>query len=283
MTTTGRISPLGRGGSDTPAVAFAAALNAERCDIYTDVDGVYTTDPRIDKSARKIDRISFEEMLEMASVGSKVLQIRSVELAMKRGIRLQVLSSMEDAIGSDLPGTLLVREEDLLEAQLVSGVSCSKDEAKITITGVEDKPGIAAAMVRPLSMAGINIDMIVQNVTPDGKNTDMTFTVPRVDLARAVKAMEGVGGKITFDDTVAKVSVVGIGMRAHPEVAMTAFDALAAANINIMAISTSEIKISMLVHEKQADDAVRALHSAFGLDKVEKAPQILKVKVNEGR
>lgn len=283
VTAGGRITTLGRGGSDTSAVAFAAALNAERCDIYTDVDGVYTTDPRIDKSARKIARITFEEMLEMASVGSKVLQIRSVELAMKRGIKLQVLSSMEDAIGSDMPGTLLVKEEDMLESHVVSGVSCSKDEAKITLAGVRDMPGFAASMIRPLSKAGINIDMIVQNVTADGQSTDMTFTLPRTDLAKGLKSLEGIAAKITADDTVAKVSVVGIGMRAHPEVALTAFQAMADAGINIMAISTSEIKISMLVDEKRADDAVRALHKAFELDKVEKTPQILKVKVKEGR
>jgi aspartate kinase len=264
-------------------VAFAAALNADRCDIYTDVDGVYTTDPRICKDARKIDRISFEEMLEMASVGSKVLQIRSVELAMKRGIKLQVLSSLDDAIGSDLPGTLLVKEEDMLESHLISGVSCSKDEAKITLAGVPDQPGFAANMVKPLAEAGINIDMIVQNVTPDGKFTDMTFTLTRADLHKALKSLEGLGGKIITDDKVAKVSVVGIGMKAHPEVAHTAFRCLADQKINIMAISTSEIKLSMLVDEKRADDAVRALHTAFELDKVEKTPQILKVKVKEGR
>lgn len=283
VTTGGRITTLGRGGSDTSAVAFAAALNAERCDIYTDVDGVYTTDPRICKEARKISRISFEEMLEMASVGSKVLQIRSVELAMKRGIKLQVLSSLEEGIGSDLPGTLLVKEEDMLESHLVSGVSCSKDEAKITLAGVRDMPGFAASMVKPLADAGINIDMIVQNVTADGQSTDMTFTLAATDLNKAVKALDGVAGKIVTDDKVAKVSVVGIGMKAHPEVALTAFQAMADAGINIMAISTSEIKISMLVNETKADDAVRALHKAFELDKVEKTPQILKVKHKEGR
>lgn len=261
----GRITTLGRGGSDTSAVALAAALGAERCDIYTDVDGVYTTDPRIEKSARKLKRITFEEMLEMASVGSKVLQIRSVELAMKRGVNLQVLSSLGDDIGSDLPGTLLVKEEDMLEAHLISGVSCSKDEAKITLAKVPDMPGIAAAMVKPLAEAGIIIDMIVQNVTPDGKFTDMTFTCPRTDLHKGVKALEGIGGNILTDDKVAKVSVVGIGMKAHPEVPLTAFKTMADAGINIMAISTSEIKISMLVHENQADDAVRALHKAFNL------------------
>jgi len=270
VTEDGRITTLGRGGSDTSAVALAAALDADRCDIYTDVDGVYTTDPRMDKTARKISRIAFEEMLELASVGAKVLQIRSVELAMKRGIKLQVLSSLENAIGSDMPGTLLVKEEDLLEALVVSGVSCSKDEAKITLPSVRDMPGFAAAMVRPLSKAGINIDMIVQNVAQDGSSTDMTFTVPRSDLAKAMKAMEGVSDKIMTDATVAKVSVVGIGMRAHPDVALRAFEALAAENINIMVISTSEIKISMLVHESRAEDAVRALHKAFELDKAEK-------------
>lgn len=266
VTADGRISTLGRGGSDTSAVAFAAALGAARCDIYTDVDGVYTTDPRIEKAARKIRRISFEEMLEMASLGSKVLQIRSVELAMKRGVKLQVLSSMDDAIGSDLPGTLLVEEDDdMLESLVVSGVSCSKDEAKITLVAVEDRPGFAAAMVKPLAEAEINIDMVVQNTALDGSATDMTFTLPRVDLKKAIKALESVGAKIVADEKVAKVSIVGIGMKAHPNVAFTAFHALAEAGINIQVISTSEIKISMLVEEGRADDAVRALHAAFGL------------------
>jgi aspartate kinase len=283
VTSGGRITTLGRGGSDTSAVAFAAALNAERCDIYTDVDGVYTTDPRIVKEARKLSRIAFEEMIEMASVGSKVLQIRSVELAMKRGIKLQVLSSMEDEIGSDLPGTLLVKEEDMLESLLVSGVSCSKDEAKITLVGVDDKPGFAASMVKPLADAGINIDMIVQNITPDGEFTDMTFTLPRGDLPKAIKSLEGLGADILTDDKVAKVSIIGIGMKAHPSVAFVAFKAMADAGINIKAITTSEIKISMLIEETQANAAVQALHTAFELDKVEKTPQILKVRAQEGR
>lgn len=266
----GRVTTLGRGGSDTSAVALAAALKADRCDIYTDVDGVYTTDPRMEKSARKLKQITFEEMLEMASVGAKVLQIRSVELAMKCGMKLQVLSSLEDTIGSDLPGTLLVKEEDMLESHVIAGVTCSKDEAKITLLGISDQPGIAARSVRPLADAGITIDMIVQNVTPDGRNTDLTFTVPRADLARALKAMKTADlhtQDILSDDKVAKVSIIGIGMRAHPEVPLKMFETLAASGINIKAISTSEIKISVLLDEARAEDAVRALHAAFNLDK----------------
>ncbi len=266
----GRITTLGRGGSDTSAVALAAALKADRCDIYTDVDGVYTTDPRMVKEARKLKKIAFEEMLEMASVGAKVLQIRSVELAMKCEMNLQVLSSLESAIGSELPGTLLVKEEDMLESHVISGVTCSRDEAKITLVAVEDRPGIAASYVRPLAAAGISIDMIVQNVASDDGRTDITFTVPRTDLARARKSLEGAdlgAREIRTDDKVAKVSVVGIGMRAHPEVPLQMFETLADNKVNIQAIGTSEIKISVLIAEGDAEKAVRALHAAFGLDK----------------
>ncbi len=265
----GRITTLGRGGSDTSAVALAAALKADRCDIYTDVDGVYTTDPRIVKQARKLNVVSYEEMLEMASVGAKVLQIRSVELAMKTGMQLQVLSSMDDAIGSDLPGTVLMKEEDMLEHHVISGVTLSRDEAKLTLIGVEDKPGIAASVFGALAEAGINVDMIVQNTSPDGKVTDMTFTVPRGDMAKAVKAVAVIKAKeLRTDDKVAKVSVIGIGMRAHPEIAKTMFATLADNGINIEVISTSEIKISVLIDENKAEAAVKALHGAFGLDRL---------------
>lgn len=265
----GRVTTLGRGGSDTSAVALAAALKADRCDIYTDVDGVYTTDPRMVKEARKLKKISFEEMLEMASVGAKVLQIRSVELAMKCGMNLQVLSSLEQAVGSELPGTLLVKEEDMLESHVIAGVTCAKDEAKITLIGISDQPGVAARAVKPLADAGITIDMIVQNVTPDGRNTDLTFTVSRADMPRAVKAIENSADihskNVLTDDKVAKVSIIGIGMRAHPEVPLKMFETLAANGVNIKAISTSEIKISVLINEADAEKAVRALHAAFGL------------------
>lgn len=265
----GRITTLGRGGSDTSAVALAAAVKADRCDIYTDVDGVYTADPRIVKNARKLKQVAFEEMLEMASVGAKVLQIRSVELAMKCAMKLQVLSSMDAAVGSDLPGTLLVKEDDMLESHVISGVTCSKDEAKITLLGISDQPGIAAEAVRPLAEAGITIDMIVQNVTPDGRNTDLTFTVPRADMRRALKAIQASpkihSKNVLTDDKVSKVSVVGIGMRAHPEVPLKMFETLAKAGINIKAITTSEIKISVLMNEAQAENAVKVLHEAFDL------------------
>lgn len=285
VTGQGRITTLGRGGSDTSAVALAAALDAERCDIYTDVDGVYTTDPRIVPQARKLPFISYEEMMELASVGAKVLQIRSVELAMKRNVKLQVLSSLDDSIGSDYPGTMLVKEEDMLESQVISGVTLSRDEAKITLRCIKDEPGIAAAAVRPLAEAGINLDMIVQNTTIDGKHTDMTFTVPQSELAKALKAIEGGTVKaqeIITDDKVAKVSLVGIGMRAHPDIALRMFETLAAEKINIGVIGTSEIKISVLIDQSRGEDAVRALHKAFELDKVAKTPQILKNRAEEG-
>jgi aspartate kinase len=271
----GRITTLGRGGSDTSAVALAAALKADRCDIYTDVDGVYTTDPRIVEGARKIDRVTYEEMLEMASQGSKVLQTRSVELAMNHHVRVQVLSSFDDAVGSDLPGTLVVDEEEImaqgLEKSVVSGIAFSKDEAKITVTRVADRPGVAAALFGPLAETNINVDMIVQNVSLDGSSTDITFTVPRADLARAVERLEKAKAELKFaeiksDINVAKVSVIGVGMRSHAGVAQKMFQTLAAKGINIQVISTSEIKISVLVAGEYTELAVRALHTAYELD-----------------
>jgi aspartate kinase len=262
----GRIATLGRGGSDTSAVALAAALNAERCDIYTDVDGVYTTDPRIVPKARKIDRISHEEMLEMASLGAKVLQTRSVEIAMNHGVRLRVLSSFEDK-----PGTLVVGEEEIMEQQVVSGIAYSRDEAKITLVRVADTPGVAAAIFGPLSDGSINVDMIVQSVSPDGKKTDMTFTVSRGDLERAVEIIKSNRAVIRYEELLAdgevvKISVIGVGMRSHAGVAQTMFRTLADKGINIQVISTSEIKISTLVGEEYAELAMRALHTAYGLD-----------------
>ena len=271
----GRITTLGRGGSDTSAVALAAALGADRCDIYTDVDGVYTTDPRIVEKARKIDRVTYEEMLEMASQGSKVLQTRSVELAMNHRVRVQVLSSFDAALGSDLPGTLVVDEEEImaqgLEKSVVSGIAFSKDEAKITVTRVADRPGVAAAIFGPLAEANINVDMIVQNVSLDGSSTDITFTVPRADLPRAVERLERAKKELGFaeiksDTNVAKVSVIGVGMRSHAGVAQRMFKTLSDKGINIQVISTSEIKISVLIAEEYTELALRALHTAYGLD-----------------
>ncbi|MGB4106875.1 MAG: aspartate kinase [Alphaproteobacteria bacterium] len=270
MTEDGRITTLGRGGSDTSAVAVAAALGADRCDIYTDVDGVYTTDPRIVPNARKINKISYEEMLELASVGAKVLHIRSVEIAMKKDIPLQVLSSFEDHIGSDLPGTLVTREEDIVEQQLVTGVAYTRDEAKVTLIGVPDVPGVAAKIFSPLADAAVNVDMIVQNVSSDGKFTDMTFTVPQADLPRALETIKSLKElkykELQTSDTVAKVSVVGIGMKSHSGVANTMFKTLASKGINIQVISTSEIKISVLIEQDYVELAVRALHSSYGLE-----------------
>ncbi|HOO81600.1 MAG TPA: aspartate kinase [Alphaproteobacteria bacterium] len=269
ITAAGRISTLGRGGSDTSAVALAAALNADRCDIYTDVDGIYTTDPRIVSSARKLKKISFEEMLELASLGSKVLQTRSVEIAMKHGVSLQVLSSFEDQIGSDMPGTLVVNEEKNMEEELVSGIACKRDEAKITLLRVADVPGIAAKVFSPLGRAGVNVDMIVQNISADGKATDMTFTVSRTDLPRALEALKDIDieyEEIRSSGNVAKISIVGVGMISHPGVAEKMFTTLAEKNINIHVISTSEIKISVLIEEDYAELAVRALHNAYGLE-----------------
>ena len=261
-----RITTLGRGGTDTSAVALAAALGAERCDIYTDVDGVYTADPRIVPKARKLEKITYEEMLEMASLGAKVLQTRAVELAMKAGQRLQVRSSY-----SDVPGTLVVDEDEIVEKELVSGIAYSRDEAKITLVRVADKPGIAAAIFGPLADASINVDMIVQNVSADGKTTDLTFTVVKADLERAVKTVEANRGDLEYadlvsDPNVVKISVIGVGMRSHAGVAQRMFTALAEKGINIQVISTSEIKVSVLVAEEYTELAVRALHTAYGLD-----------------
>ncbi|MFN3460051.1 MAG: aspartate kinase [Oceanibaculum sp.] len=261
-----RITTLGRGGSDTSAVALAAALHADRCDIFTDVDGVYTTDPRIVTKARKLDKITYEEMLEMASLGAKVLQTRSVELAMNHGVRVQVLSSFVDA-----PGTMVVDEGEIVEQQVVSGIAYSKDEAKVTLVKVADRPGIAAGIFGPLADAAINVDMIVQNVSEDGKSTDLTFTVAKADLDRTVQVLEGRKAEldykaITPDPNVVKISVIGVGMRSHAGVAQTMFKTLADRGINIQVISTSEIKISVLINEEYTELALRALHTAYGLD-----------------
>ena len=266
-----RVTTLGRGGSDTSAVALAAALQADRCDIYTDVDGVYTTDPRIVPKARKLAKIAYEEMLELASVGAKVLQTRSVELAMKQRVRVQVLSSFEgNGLGSDLPGTMVVDEDEIVEQAIVSGIAYSRDEAKITVRRVPDRPGIAAAIFGPLSDGGVNVDMIVQNVSADG-TTDMTFTVGRADLPRAKAVLNeqiaAIGfAEILADSDVAKISVVGTGMRSHAGVASTMFKSLADRGINIQVISTSEIKVSVLIAADYTELAVRALHTAYGLD-----------------
>lgn len=270
VTSRNRISTIGRGGGDTSAVALAAALKADRCDIYTDVDGVYTADPRIVPQARKLNRVSYEEMLEMASLGAKVLQSRSVKIAMKHNVALQVLSSFEDHVGSDLPGTLVVREEDVMEQKVVSGIAHTRDEAKVTLLRVPDRPGVAAGVFKPLSEAAVNVDMIVQNISADGEATDITFTVGRADLAKALKTLEGIDYlkdvKIVAAENVAKVSVVGLGMISHHGVASTMFDTLASKGINIQVISTSEIKISVLIEEDYTELAVRALHAAYGLE-----------------
>ncbi len=267
----GRITTLGRGGSDTSAVAFAAAFGAERCDIYTDVDGVYTTDPRITRKARKLDRIAYEEMLELASLGARVLQTRSVELAMRYKVRLRVLSSFEEV--DDTSGTLVCDEEEIMESNVVAGVAHSRDEAKMTLISVADRPGVAAAIFGPLAEAGVNVDMIVQNISEEGR-TDMTFSCPVDQVARAERAIVAARdeGRIQFadlvaDTEVAKVSVVGIGMRSHSGVAARMFAALAAEGINIKVITTSEIKISVLIDRKYMELAVQALHDAFALDR----------------
>ncbi len=266
----GRITTLGRGGSDTSAVAFAAAFDAVRCDIYTDVDGVYTTDPRITSKARKLERIAFEEMLELASLGAKVLQTRSVELAMRYGVKLRVLSSFEEY--NEAAGTLVCAENEIVESNVVNGVAYSRDEAKLTLLGVEDRPGVAAAIFGPLAEAGVNVDMIVQNVSEGGK-TDMTFSCPVDQVGRARKAIERSREagplevrELIADENVAKVSVVGIGMRSHAGVAARMFEALRAENVNIQVITTSEIKISVLIERKYMELAVQALHDAFGLE-----------------
>ncbi|MEC3948612.1 aspartate kinase [Sphingobium sp. HWE2-09] len=279
MMADGRVSTLGRGGSDTSAVAVAAAIKADRCDIYTDVDGVYTTDPRIVARARKLDLVTYEEMLELASVGAKVLQTRSVGLAMKEGVVVQVLSSFDDPTQQDLPGTLIVSDaeleaklkEDKMERQLITGIAHDKNEAKIIVTRVPDKPGAVASIFTPLADAAINVDMIIQNDSKDNEETDVTFTVPRADLARSVDILEANKDAIGFrriitDTEVAKISVVGVGMRSHAGVAATMFKTLAERGINIEAISTSEIKVSVLIDEDETELAVRVLHTAYGLD-----------------
>ncbi|GHF49014.1 aspartate kinase [Seohaeicola zhoushanensis] len=267
----GRITTLGRGGSDTSAVAFAAAFNAERCDIYTDVDGVYTTDPRICEKARKLDKIAFEEMLELASLGAKVLQTRSVELAMRYKVRLRVLSSFEEP--SDTAGTLVCDEEEIMESKVVAGVAHSRDEAKLTLLSVADRPGIAASIFTALSDANVNVDMIVQNIA-ENERTDMTFSCPTNQVARAETALAEMkaAGKVNYSELVAdtnvcKISVVGIGMRSHTGVAAKMFQVLSNENINIKVITTSEIKISVLIDRKYMELAVQALHDAFELDK----------------
>ncbi|MEM7267804.1 MAG: aspartate kinase [Pseudomonadota bacterium] len=261
----GRITTLGRGGSDTTAVAFAAALGAERCDIYTDVDGVYTTDPRIEPGARKLEKISFEEMLELASLGAKVLQTRSVELAMQRRVKLMVRSSF-----SDEPGTLVCDEEEIVERNVVSGIAAEREQAKVTLLKVADKPGVAASIFGPLADAGVNVDMIVQNISEDGQ-TDMTFSCANDQVDRAKAVLEEARGEIEYrelvvDGDVSKVSIVGIGMRSHSGVAKTMFTALAEDGVNIKVITTSEIKVSVLIDRKYTELAVRSLHSAFGLE-----------------
>ncbi len=269
----GRVTTLGRGGSDTSAVALAAALGADRCDIYTDVDGIYTTDPRIVAKARKLPRITYEEMLELASVGAKVLQARSVELAMKQRVRVQVLSSFDDMAPPEegrLPGTLVVDEDEIVEQEMVAGIAYSRDEAKITVRRVPDRPGVAAAVFGPLADANVNVDMIVQSTGADG-TTDMTFTTGKSDLARAMKVLAEARpdiqyGELLTDPDVAKISVVGVGMRSHAGVANTMFRTLSDRSINIQVISTSEIKVSVLIGIEYTELAVRALHSAYGLD-----------------
>ncbi len=273
----GRIATLGRGGSDTSAVAIAAGIHADRCDIYTDVDGVYTTDPRIVSTARRLDRVSYEEMLEMASLGAKVLQVRSVELAMIHGVLTFVRSSFDDpeairANGNQPVGTLICDEDEIVEQQIVTGIAYSKDEAQISIRQVADRPGVAASVFVPMAAAHINVDMIVQNISPDGSTTDITFTVPQSEYDRALAVLDKASDEIGYTaiegaTDVVKVSVIGVGMRSHAGVAAAAFRALSEKGINIRAISTSEIKISVLIDAAYAELAVRALHSVYGLDK----------------
>ena len=273
---TGRITTLGRGGSDTSAVAVAAAIQAERCDIYTDVDGVYTTDPRIVPRAHRLPKIAYEEMLELASLGAKVMQVRSVELGMVHNVRIFVRSSFEkpediDPHGTP-PGTLICGEEEIVEQQVVTGIAFSKDEAQISVRHVPDKPGVAAAIFGPLAEANVNVDMIVQNVSADGATTDVTFTVPAADYQRATDVLVKSKGQVGYErldgaNDVAKVSVIGIGMRSHAGVAAKAFKALAEKGINIRAITTSEIKFSLLIDANYTELAVRTLHSLYDLDK----------------
>ena len=275
MTTDNRITTLGRGGSDTSAVAVAAAVKADRCDIYTDVDGVYTTDPRIVPRARKLAKVTYEEMLELASVGAKVLQTRSVGLAMKENVRVQVLSSFDAPTDNPIPGTLIVGDDEIgddeMERQLITGIAHDKNEAKVTLTRVPDRPGAVASIFGPLAEANINVDMIIQNIAHATGSTDVTFTVPGAELARAIDTLEKAKGAIGYaelmhDTKVAKVSVVGVGMRSHAGVASTMFKALAQRGINVQAISTSEIKVSVLIDEDETELAVRVLHTAYGLD-----------------
>ena len=266
ITEQNRIATLGRGGSDTSAVALAAALGAERCDIYTDVDGIYTCDPRVVSKAQKLEKITYEEMLELASQGAKVLQTRSVEMAMKQGVRVQVLSSFEDK-----SGTMVVDEDEIVEDAVVSGIAYSRDEAKITLQSVADKPGVAAAIFGPLAEADINVDMIVQNISVDEGRTDLTFTVTKADFPRAIKTLEDRREALDYrslitDANVVKVSVIGVGMRSHAGVAQSMFRALAEKGINIQVISTSEIKVSVLIAEEYTELALRTLHTAYGLD-----------------
>ncbi len=270
-----RITTLGRGGSDTSAVAIAAALKADRCDIYTDVDGVYTTDPRMVPAAKKMDRVSYEEMLEMASLGAKVLQTRSVELAMAHNVRLQVRSSFDapeaSANGNDIVGTLICDEDEIMETEIVSGIAYARNEAKVTLREVADRPGIAASIFGPLADAAVNVDMIVQNMSADGKTTDVTFTVSQDELERTLGVLKSATTDLTFADLqaapdMAKISIVGVGMRSHAGVAQKMFQVLAEKGINIHVISTSEIKVSVLIDVDYVELAVRALHAAYGLD-----------------
>jgi len=271
ITEDGSISTLGRGGSDTSAVALAVALKAERCDIYTDVDGVYTTDPRVVAKAHKLPRISYEEMLELASLGAKVLQTRSVELAMRYRMPIQVLSTFANAVGSELPGTIVTDGDKAMEQNSVTGIAYTRDEARITLVKVADRPGVAAAVFGPLARSGINVDMIVQTASDDGKETDITFTVGKSDLERAKQVLESERKTIGFTKLlaagdVAKISLIGVGMRSHPGVAATMFETLAEKNINIQVIETSEINVSVLIAEEYTELALRALHTAYGLD-----------------
>ena len=269
----GRVATLGRGGSDTSAVAIAVGVKADRCDIYTDVDGVYTTDPRIVPKARKLPQVTFEEMLELAGVGAKVLQVRSVGLAMREGLPLRVLSAFEDVPGTDVVAEL---SGGTMERNLIAGIAADKNEARVTVTGVPDQPGTVAAIIGPLAAAGLPVDMIVHAATPDTGSSDLTFTVPRASLSQAIATIEalkdGVGyGRLVTDDAVAKVSIVGVGIRSNPELAAKMFDVLAERQINLLAVSSSEIKVSALIAEDQLDLAVRVLHTAFGLDAEEAA------------
>jgi len=270
----GRLATLGRGGSDTSAVAIAAGIKADRCDIYTDVDGVYTTDPRVVPQARKLAQVTFEEMLELAGVGAKVLQVRSVGLAMREQLPLRVLSAFEDKPGTDIVAELSRSE---MERNLIAGIAADRNEARITLTGVPDQPGTVAAVIAPIAEAGIALDMIVHAATPDTGSSDLTFTVPRASLAQAMAVIEQRKSEVGYDslvhdDAVAKVSIVGVGIRSNPKLAATMFDTLAERKINLLAVSTSEIKVSALIAEAELDLAVRVLHSAFGLDAPAEAP-----------